>query len=120
MSVLLDIDPLSGALSSMQYDHNTKDLIITKRQNVDALLDRNVASYNDPGQGWRGADNDFWHVASVDLVTLMDWLSEFNAPRAPDCRLTSPFLPDDEWGAFMDAKLNSSDFRKFRTAPVRI
>lgn len=118
MSVLLDIDPLTGALSSMSYDTQTKELAITKRQNVDALLDANVESYNDSGQAWRGQDNDFWHVARIDLVTLMDWLTEFNKGRAEP--LTSPFLPDDDWSTFMDRKLNCSDFRKFRTAPVRI
>lgn len=120
MSALFDIDPLTGAHSRTSFDYRSGELVFTKKQNVDALLDANVASYNDSGERWRGKDNDFWRVASVDLVTLMDWLTEFNAPRPDDLKLASPFYPDDEWSKFMDAKLNSSDFRKFRTAPVRV
>jgi predicted Zn-dependent protease len=51
MSLLLDIDPLSGAASEVDYDIQTREMRFTKRQNVDALLDRNVASYNDGARG---------------------------------------------------------------------
>lgn len=120
MSVLLDIDPLSGAASMMDYDTVTKDLIVTRKQNVDALLDANVASYNDSGQAWRGADNDFWHVATVPMDTLYGWLQEFNAGKPIEDCLHSPFFPNDEWERFMYGRLNMSEYRKLRTAPVTI
>lgn len=116
----LDIDPLTGAIETMHYDHATKGLVITRTEQVDHILDANTASYNDAGQGWRGDDNDFWHVARIPLTTLFAWLQEFNATRSPDTRVTDPFRPHEEWEKWMYARLNSSDYRKLKTAPVHV
>lgn len=117
---LLDIDPLTGAITTMQYDHATKGLTITRSENVDAILDANAESYNDGGQAWRGDDNDFWHVARVPLTTLFAWLHEFNANRSPDTRVKDPFCPHEEWDKWVWGRLNSGEYRKLRTAPVRV
>lgn len=117
---LLDIDPLTGAVETMAYDHNTKGLTITRTENVDAILDANTVSFNDSGQGWRGADDDFWHVARVPLTMLFAWMREFNEPRSPELRIKDPFCPHEDWDKWMWAKLNSSDFRKLKTAPVHV
>ena len=118
MSLLLDIDPLTGAVETFSYERSTGASLITRTENVDALLAQNEASYNDPGQAWRGDDNDFWHVASVPLTLLQSWLDEYNASRSPDDKLYSFLAQDDGWERFMYAKVNSSDFRKLKTAPV--
>jgi len=117
---LIEIDPLSGALERYDYDHSTQTLTFSKTQNVDGLLNRNVESYNDSGEGWRGADNDMWHVASVSLVTLQDWLHEFNSVRGPGDKHRSIYAPSDEWDKFVLMRLDSSDYRKLKTAPVKI
>lgn len=120
MGVLLDIDPLTGAIETMQYDHVGKGLTITRTEQVDHILDANTASFNDSGQGWRGQDNDFWHVARVPLTTLFAWLQEFNTNRGPGDQVRDPFNPHEEWDAFVYRRLNCSDFRKLKTAPVNV
>jgi hypothetical protein len=116
--VLIDIDPLSGAIETTEWDGQTKSLITTRTQNVDALLDRNQAIYN--SQHWRGEDNDFWFVASVPLDTLEAWRQEFNSVRAEGDKLHSTLANNEEWESFIWLRLNSSDFRKLRTAPVNV
>ncbi len=117
---LLDIDPLTGAVETMQYDHTTKSLQITRTENVDAILAANAASFNDGGEAWRGEGNDFWRVASIPLTTLFAWLQEFNKCRSADAMLQSPFENNDEWDRFIYGRLNSTDYRKLKTADVRI
>lgn len=120
MGVLLDIDELTGAISTMQYDHVTKGLTITRTENVDAVLDANAESFNDGGQTWRGERNDFWHVARIPLTMLFAWLQEFNANKPDADKKQDPFTPDPEWDRFVYGRLNSSDFRKLKTAPVNV
>lgn len=117
---LLDIDPLTGAIETMRYDHAAKALQITRTENVDAILAANAASYNDGGQAWRGDDNDFWHAARIPLTMLFAWVQEFNQGKTPDAMLQSPFENNEEWDRFLYGRLNSSDFRKLRTAPVNV
>jgi hypothetical protein len=117
---LLDIDPLTGAVETFHYDHATGASTIKRTENVDAALDRNQRSYNDSSQAWRGEENDMWKVASIPLTTLWEMFQEFNAPRPHADRLQSPFDSDPAWERFLHGKLNSSEYRKLRTAPVRI
>lgn len=118
---LLDIDPLSGAIETMEYDPIRKGLTITRTENVDALLDANTNVANDHSQRWRGADNDFWFVARVSMTTLYEWLQEYNKDKAPADRVKSPFdTSNDGWTRFQYGRLNSSDYRKLKTAPVTI
>lgn len=120
MSVLLDIDPLTGAIEMMDYDHDTGLLQITRSEQVDHILDANTSSYNDSSQKWRGDNNDFWHVGRIPLTMLFAWFHEFNALRGPGSKLHDPFEDNPEWEKWMYAKLNSSDFRKLKTAPVHV
>lgn len=120
MSVLLDVDPLTGAVETMQYDHNTKGLTITRQANVDHILDLNAQSYNDAGQGWRGTDNDFWHVARVPVDVLEMWRLEFNMGKSRDQWVMAYFDDRADFQSFVWARLNSSEYRKLRTAPVRV
>lgn len=115
---LLDVDPLTGAIETMQYDHDKKGLLITRERNIDATLDLNVWAYNNGSETWRGEANDMWHVASVPEELVWAWLLEFNAPRTPDERLRSPFTRNKDWESFQWARLNSAEYRKLRTAPV--
>lgn len=120
MGVLLDIDPLTGAIETMQYDHSTGLLQITRTEQVDHILDANTASYNDPTQAWRGEKNDFWHVGRIPLTMLFAWFHEFNASRAEGSKLHDPFEDNPEWESWLYARLNCSDYRKLKTAPVNV
>ncbi len=117
---LLDIDPLTGAVETMLYDHQTKGLLITRTEDVSAVLDANVASYNDNSEGWRGESNELWHVGRVPETVLWLWLQEFNSVRPADEKVRSPFLTHKEWEDFLWLRLNSSEYRKLRTAPVHV
>ena len=121
MSILFDIDPVTGAVETFDFDHSTGTSVITRTVNVDHVLERNAQSYNE-GKGrnasWRGVDNDFWHVGSVPLEELQNWLNEFNAKRAPADKIYSFLTEDEEWERFMYARWNDPDYRKLKTAPV--
>ena len=121
MGILLDIDPLTGAVETFEYDRNTGTSLITRTENVDAILDLNQASYNEGksrNASWRGEDNDFWHVGRIPMTLLQGWLNEFNAKRAPADKLYSFLAENEEWERFMYAKWNDADNRKLKTAPV--
>lgn len=120
MSVLLDIDPLTGAVETMHYDHATKGLTITRTENVDAILAANEASYNDSSERWRGNDNDFWHAGRIPLTTLFEWLQDFNRNRPFDAWVKDPYSPNEEWDKFFYRRFNSSDYRKLKTAPINV
>lgn len=117
---LLDIDPLSGAVETMEYDHVGKGLVITRTVDDEHVLAANAESYNDSSQQWRGSDNSFWHVARIDMTVLFAWLREFNEKRGPGDKVQDPFNPHDEWERFLYGRLNSNEYTKLRTAPVRI
>ena len=89
---LIEIDPLTGATETYDYDHSTGNLIFTKSLEIDPLLDANVASYNDGGQAWRGQHNDMWRVASVPPIELQAWLNEFNSVRPQDAKVRSIYV----------------------------
>lgn len=113
---LLDIDPFSGAVETMKFDHTTKELIIKTTVNVDAVLDANTEEQNDGSERWRGESNDFWHVARVPQNILQMWLIEFNSVRPADEKVKSPYLTNKDWEDFLWMRLNSGEYRKLRTA----
>lgn len=121
MSILLDICPITGAVETFEFDQNTGTSVITRTENVDAILDLNAASYNEGkarDASWRGEDNDFWHVGRIPLTLLQSWLNDFNAKRAPADKIYSFLAENEEWERFMYAKWNDPDNRKLKTAPV--
>lgn len=121
MSILLDIDPLTGAIETFDFDQATGTSIITRTENVDTILDLNAQSYNEgkaANASWRGEDNDFWHVGRVPLTELQRWLNDFNATRAPADKIYSFLTENEEWERFVYARWNDPDYRKLKTAPV--
>lgn len=118
--MLLNIDPLSRVLETMRYDQESESLVIDYKQNVDHIFDRNAAICNDSSQGWRGEDNDLWHVGSIPEYELYNWLMEFNAGKPADERVQSIYHGDERWNRYIMDKLNLSEFQKLKTAPVRL
>ena len=121
-SLLLDVCPITGRVDTFDYDPVTKTSIITCTENVDAILDRNQDLYNDgmhKSARWRGEDNDFWFVGSIPLTTLHEWMIEFNKDKGPADWLRNMFATNnEEWDKFIQRKLDCSDNRKLKTAPV--
>ena len=121
MSELLDINPLSGALEEMQFDHTTGSLVIKRTEtNVDAVMDAAAAVRNDGSEAWRGADNTMWHVGTVPDYIWNVWLAEFNAKRFGVDKIRSYLDPNEEWQSFWWGKLASSEYYKFKLTPKRL
>lgn len=118
--VLLDVDPLTDAFETMEYDTNTGQMLITKTQQIGDILDMNEYVRNDASEAWRGADNSMWHVGAIPDVVYSDWLKEFNHGRAGADRVRSVLDPNPEWQRFWWAKFTSSDYYKFRLTPKKL
>lgn len=116
--VLLDIDPLSGATEYMDYDETTGSLLITRTEDVQAQLDANEWARNDVSKPWRLADGSMWHVGSIPMTVMQGWLHDFNVGRPAAEKVRSSLDPNEEWQTFFWLRFNSSDYYKFKTAPV--
>ena len=120
MSVLLDIDPLTGAVEMMDYDTQTGKLLVTRTQEIGDIIDMNEVVRNDSAEAWRGADNSMWHVGAIPEVVFSDWLKAFNVGRVGDDRVRSTIDPNPEWQRFWWARFNSSDYYKFKLTPKKL
>lgn len=117
---LLDIDPISGAVETMHYDHNTKALHIKRETNIDTVLNLNDWARNNSDKTWRGQTGELWHVASTPEDLVWTWVLEFNAVRPVDEHIRSPFDTNADWEKFVWARLNSLDYLRLKTAPVHV
>lgn len=111
--MLLDVSPWGAKRTLSKQDGQ---YVITQTADISAVLDENVANYNDGIH--RGEDNTFWHMARVPLDVLEMWLREYT--KATGRLLFSPFADDEHWNTWVFARLNSSEYRKLRTSPGRI
>lgn len=97
----------------MSYDHATGNLTIARETNIQAILDNNAelaAGFSKKG--------DWWPIASVPLEVLFDWMKAYEGETGRS--IGSPFSEDEEWNAWVYARLDSSDYRKLRTGHFRI
>lgn len=120
MSILLDVDPLTGAIETMDFEEVTGKLTIARSMDLQPILDATEMVRNDASEAWRGANNEMWHVASVPLIVLGDWVKEFNRGKAPADRIHSSLDPRDDWQRFFWGKLSSSDYYKFKLTPKNL
>ena len=84
-------------------------LTINNQQNVNPLLKRNKELYNHD-DGYLSKEREMKRVASVPPLVLQIWAHEYNGSRNWFA------LPKDIQRKIMRTKLNSSEFRYFRTA----
>ena len=56
----------------------------------------------------------------VPLTELQRWLDEFNSKRSRADKIYSFLEENPEWEAFMYGRWNDPDYKKLKTAPVRI
>jgi len=107
-----------GKVRSVEYDagivtkyiqESDGKLTINNQQNVNPLLKRNKDLYNHD-RGWLTQAKEMKRVASVPPLVLQVWAHEYNGSR-------NWFgLPKETQRKIMRTKLNSSEFRYFRTA----
>ena len=107
-----------GKVRSVEYDNGivTKyikesdgKLTFNNQQNVNPLLKRNKDLYNHDS-GWVSQAKELKRVASVPPLVLQVWAHEYNGSRNWFA------LPKEIQRKIMRTKLNSSEFRYFRTA----
>ena len=107
-----------GKVRSVEYDNGivTKyikesdgKLTINNQQNVNPLLKRNKDLYNQDS-GWVSQAKELKRVASVPPLVLQVWAHEYNGSRNWFA------LPKEIQRKIMRTKLNSNEFRYFRTA----
>ena len=108
-----------GKVRAVDYDNGIKTkyiqesdgkLTINNEQNVNSLLDRNKKLYNNTDQGWVSKAKEMKRVASVPPLVLQIWAKEYNGSNNWFA------LPKDIQRKIMKTKLNSNEFRYFRTA----
>ena len=87
-------------------------LTINNQQNINPLLERNKKLYT-ADSGYTPS-KDFKRIASVPPIILEIWTKEYNGSR-------NWFgLPKDTQNKILKTKLNSSEFRYFRTAEGKL
>jgi hypothetical protein len=108
MSLLLDIDPLSGAIETFDYDEASDMIIIKRRCDVQPIIDRNkeLANHTD---GWVGRGHDVRLAASIPIEVAYKWLNELGV----NC------WKKEHWPAVRKL-LNSSEWRYLRTNHFRL
>lgn len=98
MSLYLDTDPLSGAVSTFDYDENEQTAIIRRVCDVTAIIDNNkeLANHTD---GWIGEGRDMRHAASVPIDVAYLWLEKYGvrAWRKEDWPFVRKLLNSNEW-----------------------
>tara|TARA_R110001606_G_scaffold18613_3_gene69682 strand:+ start:1646 stop:1972 length:327 start_codon:yes stop_codon:yes gene_type:complete len=104
MSILRSVDP--DGTKYFFEDNGT--LTVKNSQDVEPILKKNKRMYND-GDGY-SASKDLKRVASIPTLVLTLWSKEYNGSN-------NWFgLPADERKKILKRKLNSNEFRYFRTA----
>jgi hypothetical protein len=104
MSILRSVDP-DGTKYFFEDDGT---LTVKNSQDVNPILKKNKRMYND-GDGY-SASKDLKRVASIPTLVLTLWAKEYNGSN-------NWFgLPADERKKILKRKLNSNEFRYFRTA----
>ena len=87
-------------------------LTIHNKQNINPVLERNKKLYTH-NTGYT-ASKDFKRVASVPPIILQIWTKEYNGTRNWFA------LPKETQNKILRTKLNSSEFRYFRTAEGKL
>ena len=98
---LLSQDPITGLKTYHAYDSAEKRNHIKTEQDVKPIIDDNQRAYNNAKAGWGG---DWHHVAEIPMEIIHKWQVEEGLN----------FYNKDHWAA-IKRKLNSNEFRSFRT-----
>lgn len=106
MRRLVDHDPITGITTWHEYDSSTRETRIHTTfadAQIDAVLDQNhrMANHND---GW-SKTKEWRRVGSIPIAIIHHWLVKEGID----------VFNKDHWPA-VQKKLNSSDFRKLRSA----
>ena len=99
----------NAGITTRYIQESDGKLTINNQQNVNPLLKRNKELYNHD-DGYLSKEREMIRVASVPPLVLQIWAHEYNGSRNWFA------LPKDIQRKIMRMKLNSNEFRYFRTA----
>ncbi len=91
-----------GVLTRSQYDNATGEMVITRMQNVQPILDYAHQLRSLGASHYKGETGDLWHYARVPTIFLEKWIKEYGADRI--------FKEDDS----LIIQLIERDFPKFK------
>ena len=104
-----DYDPLTG--TTQWFEATDNGFMIHSEADVEPILDANAAKRS-AGRAYYAADKDMWRVASVPNILLLKWATELGIP--------GDHIFGDEFAAVVAKRLRDIDYRKLKTADVRI
>ena len=93
-------------------DENEKKIVVKEEVNIDSHLKNNKALYN-LNDGY-SKSRDLKRLASIPTLALQVWANEYNGSNNWFA------LPKEVQKQIMKKKLNSSEFKYFRTAEGRL
>lgn len=109
MSLLLDVDPLSGAIETFDYDEATDTVIIRRTCDVQPIIDYNKATQSDRDGGWVGEGRNMRLAARIPLELAYKWMLEKGV-----CAWKK-----EHWPA-VQKLLNSNEYRDTRPHQFRL
>lgn len=101
---LIDFDPLTGIKTWHEYDHSTKQTIITESQDVESILNFNKSLANDSDYKKKGIKEDWYHFATVPNLVMQQIMEKYHV---------NVFNKDDL--PKIEKILSSNEFRYLRT-----
>ena len=101
---ILDFDPLTSTTTYHDYDHSTKQTIITEVQDVEKYLERNKKLANDTQYKKDGIKSDWYHFASVPNGVMIEIMQKYNVDWRNDDDLPK-----------IERILSSNEYRYLRT-----
>lgn len=111
MKAIKEIDRYTGIITNTSFDGNG-NAVIKETQDIDAIVKETKAKISNESANWTG---DMHHVASIPMKVVDAWRQELKAKGVPN---PDPLARVNQ--AFFIAKINSSDFKSFRTKSGRI
>lgn len=108
MPDFFDVDTLSGAVETFDYDESTDTAIILRSADVEPIIERNKTLLSHGGRGPRVAgEPEMIHVASIPIDVSYLWLQRFGV-RAWD---------KNHWPE-VKRLLNSNEWRYLRVREI--
>jgi len=98
MAEIIDVDPWSGATTTLDYDEDTERLIVKTLCDVQPVIDRNKALENH-SDGWVDEAHTMRLAASIPVTVALKWLQEYGVScwRKDHWPAVRKLLNDPEW-----------------------
>jgi hypothetical protein len=107
MSLYLETDPLSGAVSTLDYDHDADVAVIKRVADVQPVIDRNKELLNHGTHTKTPGELDMRLAASIPIEVCYLWLQKYGIQA----------WKKEHWDA-VKKLLNSNEWKYLRTSEL--